>query len=300
MQMTCVYKYVVKSLFVLLAFVCISQVLVGCGGAANTVTANSEPTPTTNQSSITSGPPPTGPTDFVLNNQLNFSRATGTGMVNGTTRQLDASTVENGVIETFKHTLFVRDASDNISVYPDGATSPVAAQVSRNGDGSTLIEYTTSSRTGTTHFRGVLAASQMMATYEADFMGGTTVNHQSFTGGTDSSSAFSTLVHWVSPDQIPASPRNGHYQLTSNGGVALAWTAGSGRTPKYNIYRMILAVDHGFVYLAQTNTNSYTDNSQAAIANARSITGIAYAIYAVGPAGVENPGDVVISVSALG
>lgn len=289
----------------------IGAMLGGCGQSTSSsvsiaAAATATPLPPTPTSISTPTPtplPPTsivslqGPTNFILNNTLTFSQASGTGMVNGATTQISSDTVERSVIATFQHTLFVVDSNNNIIVYTDSSPSPVQASTSKNADGSVSIRYTKSSNAGTTTFDGTLAGNQMKATYTTDFISGTTVNGQTFSGGSTSTSTFTTQVKWVSASQIPSAPTNGRYQLTSNGGVSLTW---SGNAPGYNIYRFVLTDSRGFQFLAKTSSNSYLDESQTTINNAQTITGISYDIYAVGPTGIENPSGITLSVSSLG
>lgn len=242
--------------------------------------------------------PHDGTTYFLLNNSLNFSSASGTGNDNGATIQLDQNTVENGVISYFQHALFFVDGSGNVTVYTSG-NSPTAVQTSVNSDNSVNMQYSQSSNSYTDSFNGTLAGDQMTATYDQQTFGGTTVGGQQYTGGTDISATFTTTVNWVSADQIPGAPSGGQYQLSSDGGVILSWGAASGNVAGYNIYRMIFTVDNQPQLIATTTDVSYTDESPEAIQNAQTITGMMYEVYAVGPTGIENPADVLYSVSSL-
>jgi hypothetical protein len=221
--------------------------------------------------------------------------------VNGATTQLSQQTIEQGVKNEMQRTLFVVDGNNTIRVYPDGASSPVQAQVSQNADGSTNIRYSRSTQSGTSSFDGTLTGNQMNATYSWNFLGGTTVNGQTFSGGNNATSTFTTQVHWVSTDQIPSAPTSVRYQLTSDGGVMLTWIAGSsgGAVKGYDIYRFVLTDSRGFVFVASTSATSYIDEASVARSNAQTITGLAYAVYSVGTTGVENPTDAVVSVSSL-
>jgi hypothetical protein len=242
-----------------------------------------------------------GPTNFLLSNTLNFSSASGQGIVNGATLQLSQQVIEQGVTTEMQRTLFVVNSSNNILVYPNGASSPLQAQVSQNADGSTSIRYTHSSQSGTSTFNGTLTGNQMNATYSWEFLSGTTVGGQTFSGGNNATSTFATPVRWVASNEIPSPPTSARYQLTSDGGVALTWIPGnSGGTVKYNIYRFVLTDSRGFLLIASTSGTSYTDESTVAKSNAQTITGLAYAIYAVGTTGVENPTDSEVAVSSLG
>lgn len=305
-----------QTIITIFANILIAAILSGCGqstsnhtsssGSVAVATATATPTPPTATSTPTPLPPtptPTpivslqGPTNFILHNTLIFSQASGTGMVNGATTQLSSDTVERGVISTFQHTLFVVDSSNNITVYTNSAPSPVQARTSKNADGSVNIGYTHSSNAGTTTFDGVLTGSQMKATYTTDFIGGTTVNGQTFSGGSTSTSTFTTQVQRLSADQIPSAPTNGRYQFTSDGGVSLTW---SGNASGYDIYRFVLTDSRGFQFLTKTSSTSYVDESQTTRNNAQTVTGISYAIYAVGSTGIENPSCITLSVSSLG
>jgi hypothetical protein len=273
-------------------------------GAAASPTAVATPT----MLSPTPVPTPTptanvalqGPTNFVLNKTLTFSQAAGNGIVNGVTTPLSSDVVRRGVISTFQRTLFVVDSNNHISVYTDGSTKPLAAQSSTGADGSSSISYTHTLSTGSTTFNGTLRGNQMAATYTTDSMSGTTVDGQNFSGGTNTTSTFTTQVQWVSTDQIPAVPVNGHYQLTSDGGVALTWSPGTagGAVTGYDVYRFVLTDPQGMQFLTKTTSPAYTDESQVARSNAQTITGMAYMIYAVGTSGIENPGCVTIPVAS--
>lgn len=246
---------------------------------------------------------------FILNNTLNFTNASGTGATayqNNTTgdgssasTQLDQQTIKDGVIANLQHTLFAQDGQGNVTVYmPDNAS--VAAQVSQNSDGSTNIQFTESTSTITVNFNGTLASDQMTATYSEQTMAGTTVDNQDFMGGVDISASFTTTVNWVTPDQIPSGPSNVQYQLTSDGGVSLAWSPSqSSNVASYDIYRYVLGVDAQPQFIANVTTTSYADESPKAIQNAQTIAGISYLVYAVGPSGVESASFTTVNVSSL-
>ncbi len=80
-----------------------------------------------------------------------------------------------------------------------------------------------------------------------------------------------------------------------NGGVALSWSAGQ-HASRYDVYREVTNVDQQFQLVATVTGTTYTDASATAIKYAHA-EGITYAIFAVGPTGVENPSDTVVSVS---
>ncbi len=245
----------------------------------------------------------TGPTNFIINNALNFSNASGTGFANGVTHQLSAAVVERSVTSDMRHTLFKVDSSTHVMIYTNYAP-PMQAQVGQNADEGTTIQYMRSAKSGTTSFHATLAGNQMTTTYERSSITNATVNGQTFSGGSTSTATFTTQVSWVTDDQIPASPTNGKYQLTRIGGVALSWTPGTsgGAVKQYNVYRLVLTDPQGFQFLTSVSptATSYTDTSAVAMNNAQTIAGMVYAIYAVGSSGVENPVDTEISISSLG
>lgn len=271
-------------------------------------TATPSPTATPEPPTPTPLPTPTpvvglqGPTNFLMNNTLNFSSASGQGMVNGATVPLSQQAIEQNVSSEMRRTLFVVDSNNAILVYPDGASSPLQAQVSQNADGSTSIRYTRSFQSGTSSFSGVLTGNQMSATYSWERLSGTTVDGQTFSGGNNATSTFTTQVNWIANNEIPSPPTSARYQLTGDGGVVLTWLPGNsgGTVKEYDIYRFVLTDSRGFLLIASTSSTSYTDESSVARSNAQTITGLAYAIYAVGTTGVENPTDTQVSISSLG
>lgn len=246
---------------------------------------------------------------FILNNTLNFTNTSGTGSTayqnnntgDGSTAssQLDQQTIEDGVTANLQHTLFAQDGQGNITVYtPDN--SSVAAQVSQNSDGSTGIQFTESTSNVTVNFNGTLSSDQMTATYSEQTMGGTTVDNQNFMGGVNISADFTTTVNWVTADQIPDGPSNVQYQMTSDGGVSLVWTASdSSNVAGYDIYRYVLGVDAQPQFLTNVTSTSYTDESSVATQYAQSIAGIEYIVYAVGPSGAESSSYTSVNVSSL-
>jgi hypothetical protein len=164
------------------------------------------PTATTSTTTVTTLQ---GPTDIMLNQTLQFSRASGTGEANGATIQLSTATIEQNVTSTFQHTLFIVDSNDNITVYPNGSSTPIQAQSEQTTSGSTHITYTYITKTGSSTFNGNLTGNQMAATYASEFIGGAVVNGQTFSGGNTSSSTFTTQVQWISSDQKILSPPSG-------------------------------------------------------------------------------------------
>lgn len=271
--------------------------------AATTPTSPPAPAPTETIAlvSTTAGTPLTGPINFIANKTLNFSSASGTSIVNGATTQLSETQVEDGVTDVMHHVLFEVNSNTNIKVYTPTPPSPTQAQVGQNADGSTSIRYTHTTKSGITTFNGKLLGDQLSGTYASSSMSATRVNNQDFSGGNNSTATFTTPVTWITSEQLAAPPTNGRYQITPDGGVALTWTPGaaSALVKQYNIYRFVLTDPNGFQFLASTQGTSYTDSSTIARNNAQTITGMAYAIYAVGSSGVENPTDTTISVSSL-
>ena len=313
-------------LFVVLLFIALllAQALVGCGSVSQ-AQAGAEPgTPpvSSHQATQTPGlqvtqkpttvptqgpsaqttPQPTispaglhGPTNFLLNTPFHFSSANGvTTDTSGATTPLDATNIKSEITQELQHVLFVIDSSDNVKVYSRGE-SPVAAQVSSNPDGSTALNYTqtANSDAGTVSilFSGVLSNKQITINYEQQYTPSALINAQA----SDVVVTFTAPVQWVAPKEIPAAPSNGTYQTTKQGGVALAWSTGQ-NAAAYNVYRQISDQNQQFQLLATVKGSSYIDNSTAAIQNIHATKGITYAIFSVGPTGVENPGGMVISL----
>lgn len=298
----------------------LAQGLAGCGTTSQAATPSGTPTAIASQTVQTPGaqvtntvPPaatrqpttptaqPTssslvlhGPTNFLLKTPFAFTTVHGlTTDDSGATTPLNATTVKSQVTEELRHLLFVVDSSDNIKVYSQG-TSPVSAQLGFNPDGSASVSYTQTadSEAGsiTILFSGVLSSKQMVVRYEQQYTPSMLINAQS----SDVEVAFTAPVQWVAPDEIPAAPSNGAYQVTSQGGVALSWSAGQNAVA-YDIYRLISDQNQQFQLLATVKGTSYTDNSSTTIKNLHSTKGITYAIFSVGSTGVENPGGIVIS-----
>lgn len=238
-----------------------------------------------------------GPTNFLLTIPLNFASASGATMDNsGAITPLDAKTIKTQMTAELKRLLFVVDSGDGIKVYSPG-TSPITARVTQNADGSIAIDYqqTVDSEAGsvTITFDGVLLKDQITVTYHQQYSPSILIN----ANASDVTVALTTAVRWVAANQIPAAPGNGRYQLTSSGGVALAWSAGQNATA-YNVYRLISDRDQQFQLLATIKDTTYTDNSSEAIQYVNSPKGVTYAIFSVGPSNVENPGGMVVPVSA--
>ena len=236
-----------------------------------------------------------GPANFLLNNTLNFSSASGTTTDNsGSTTQLDAKTVEAGITNEFKHILFVANSDDVVKVYVPGAPAATSTEVSQRSDGSTGIDYAQQEGNVTTTFGSALYKDQIIVQYEQKYSGQATSDDPLASTGSDATVEFTTTVHWVAPKEIPTSPGDGTFQVASDGSVHLSWSAGQNATG-YDIYRLIPGVDQQYQLLATVQNTSYSDTSSGAVKNVKTATGIAYAVFAVGATGVENPSDVVIN-----
>ena len=289
-----------------MAFV-LFQLVTGCGttpqNVALTVTPTAPPSQPTQVPATEPASPTTtvqtpglqGPTNFLLATPFDFSHVNGATMDDsGATTALDANTVKTEITGEMDRLLFVVDSSDNMKVYSPGS-SPVAAQLALQPDGSTAINYTqtvtSDAGTITIVFSGMLTKGQISATYEQQYEPSMLIN----ASASDVEVSFTTRVKWVAPNQIPAAPGNGQSQFTSSGGVALSWSAGQNAVA-YDVYRLISDQDQQFHLLATVKGTSYTDNSAQAIQNMHSTKGVTYAVFSVGPTGVENPGGIVISV----
>jgi hypothetical protein len=315
-------------LFFVLLFITLllAQGLVGCGSASQAQASSVDKTPTaaTHQASPTSGSPvastptatptqgsstqttPTpqatvaapvlhGATNFLLNAPFAFSSANGaTTDDSGASTPLDAATVKTEVTQELKHLLFVVDDSDNIKVYSQGE-KPVSVQVAYNPDGSATLNYTQTadSEAGSISilFSALLSAKKIEVSYEQQYTPSLMINAQASLIEVD----FTAQVKWVAPDDIPAAPGNGAYQLTSQGGVALSWSAGQNAVA-YDVYRLVADQNQQFQLLATIKGTTYSDNSSETIQNIHATKGITYAIFSVGPTGVENPGGIIISL----
>lgn len=252
----------------------------------------STPTPTVQPSALH------GPANFLLNTPLQFSDVSGTSTDGGgNTTQLDTPTIETGINEEFKHLLFVIDKSNAVKVSIPGSTTPIAAQITQHTDGSTTIDYsqTSNSEAGSFSltFEGSLLNDQMLAIYEQQY----SPLVISSVPASDVKVAFTAQVRWVSTSEIPAPPENGTYHFTSNGEIVLSWSAGQ-NAATYDVYRLIPTQDQQFQWVSTVQDTSYYDTTPAAIQNAHTTQGVAYAIFSLGATGVENPASIVISVSA--
>jgi hypothetical protein len=236
-----------------------------------------------------------GPTNFLLNVPFAFSSVNGvTTDDSGTTTPLNATNIKTEVTQELRHLLFVVDSNDNIKVYSQGS-SPVSAQLTFNADGSANISYTqtANSEAGsvTILFSAALSTKQIGVDYEQQYTPSIVINAQA----SDIQVAFTAPVKWVAPNEIPAAPSNGASQTTSQGGIALSWSAGQNAVA-YDVYRLISDQNQQFQLLATVKGTSYSDNSSDTIKNIHATKGTTYAIFSVGPTGVENPGGIIISV----
>jgi hypothetical protein len=275
-------------------------IIVGCGTAPqNTSVATVVPTTPTKQPS----PAPTiqsilqGKSNFVLDTPFNFSNANGTTTDdNGVSTPIAQNTVESGVTSELRHLLFVVTNGSAIQIYSQGSTKPIKARVTQRTDGSVDIGYTQASNTavGSTNisFDGTMFNDQIFVLYQQSY------SPTIVSSGVQSSVtvAFSAKVQWVTPSQIPAVPANGRFQFRPTRAVALAWDAGKNAVA-YDVYRLIPSQDQSFAFVATVKDTTYIDASAAAWQNAHTSTGITYAIFAVGPTGVENPAGLPIPVA---
>ncbi len=238
-----------------------------------------------------------GPTNFLLNAPFTFTDSNGaTTDNNGNVIPLDAPTIQKEVTQELQYLLFVVDTSNNIKVYGRG-TSPVSARLTLNTDSSVTISYTQTvdSEAGTISiiFNAHLSSKQIAVNYEQEYTPSMLINAQA----SDIDVTFTTHLEWVAPDQIPAAPDNGAYRLTAQGGVALKWTGGQ-HAVAYDVYRLVSDQNQQFQLLATVKDTTYIDNSNTSIQNIHATKGITYAIFSVGPTGVENPGGIVLSIAA--
>lgn len=243
----------------------------------------------------TSTPVLHGSANFLLATPFNFVSVNGaTTDNNGVNTPLAASSIKTEIIQELKHLLFVVDNNDNIKVYSQGA-KPISAQVVFNSDGSASISYTQTadSEAGSVSilFSGLLSTKQIEVSYEQQYTPSILINAQA----SDIAVAFAAPVKWVAPNEIPAAPSNGTTQLTSQGGVVLAWSAGQNAVA-YDVYRLISDQSQQFQLLATVKGTSYSDSSSETLKNIHSHKGITYAIFSVGSTGVENPGGIILSV----
>lgn len=286
-------------------------VIAGCSStdpsAANSSSATPSLSPTASSTHVVYGPvaaTPTlspaalhGPTNFQLITPLKFSSAQGVTIDNdGQTTSLDPSNLKTQVTTELKHLLFVVDKENEVTVYAPGADGPIEAKVSQRSDGSTAIDYTqvANSEAGTITivFDAAIAHDNIIVRYEQLYEPSIMANADK----SDVTVAFTTKVKWVATNQIPTAPGNGKFEFTG-GGIILSWTPGK-NAQAYNVYRQIADLDQQFKQIATVKTTSYTDTAQVTMDNVRSQKGVRYAIFAVGPTGVENPGGMVIVITA--
>lgn len=289
-----------------LSFVMIWLLLLvtGCDTASSAPAPTETPAVTSTQQGPASKPafPPLrplglqGPANFLLRTPLDFANVSGsTTDGNGTATPLDTNAIESGINNEFQHLLFMIDSTGGVKVYSPGATTPTTAHITQNNDGSTALAYTqtTNSEAGSFSitFDGVFLKDRISVLYEQSY----SPLLISSVSASDVNAAFTASVRWVSASEIPAVPANGTYRITSSG-IALSWGAAS-NAAAYDVYRLIPSRDQQFQFLATVKNPLYNDTSSQAIQNAHATPGISYAIFSVGPTGVENPGDLVISLS---
>lgn len=279
------------------------SLIAGCGSSPQPRAVSRPPTATplrqTPSLALPQLRPPVlhGATNFLLRTPLAFSRISGSSTDgNGTTTQIDTSSIQTGVNDEFVHQLFMVDDTNTVRVYPPGTTTPTVAQVTQHTDGSAELTYTQTSNSEagsfSLFFDGLLTKDSLNALYEQRF----SPLLISSAPASDVTVTFTAPVRWISSDEIPAAPASGVYHLTGNGSIALSWEGGQGAVA-YDVYRLISTRDQQFRPLVTVKGLAYTDNSSQAIQQAHARPGIAYAIFSVGPTGVENPGDLIISVS---
>jgi hypothetical protein len=288
------------------------QIVVACGAAPPSATVYgprvathapvvSSPTATATATAVpTSNPSPLalhGPTNFLLSNAFSFALAKGTTTDStGANSDIDAGTVQTGVTTEFKHVLFVVDSHNTIKVYSPGASAPVSTQVYQHDDGSVVIQYTQVVSSVTTTFNSTLSGSQITVIYQQTYAGQASTTDPVANAGSTIAATFTTQVQWVAPDQIPTAPENGKYQLTSDGGATIAWSAGQ-NAHGYDVYRLIANVDQQYQLITTVTTTSYSDESASAKQYDHVSPGIGYAVFSIGSTGVENPSDVTITVN---
>lgn len=234
------------------------------------------------------------PGNFVLVLPLQFTLARGVIISDSNVTPLDEQTVRNEITEELRHLLFVVDSNSTMKVYSPGV-SPVSAHLGVAANGGVQITYSQSvdSQAGTVSiaFEGTLLKEQLTVHYEQYYNPSAFIN----ANASDVVVTFVTRIRWITPTEIPAAPRNGSYHLDPNGAIVLTWQVGQ-HAVTYEVYRQISDVDQQFHLLATVKGTSYTDSSALARQNLHSMKGIAYAIFSVGPTGVENPGAIVVTI----
>lgn len=292
---------ILYGLALLLSGLFLLQMLAGCADSSSTPTKQAASQ--TQQHAQTYGPialTPTlapsalhGPTNFLLSTPLNFSAVSGTTMdTAGKTTALDAKTIKTGITAELQRLLFVVGKNDTVDVYLPGTTTPINAQVTQRPDGSTAISYTHKVTSITILFAAALYKDQIIVKYEQQYSPLITENADA----SDVIVSFTTHVRWIATDQIPAAPDNGQYQISQNGEVNLSWDAGHNAVA-YHVYRMFPDQDQQFQLLGTVKNTSYNDK-HAQLTQKLTTMGVAYAIFSVGPTGIENPTDAVISIGA--
>lgn len=275
------------------------QTLAGC---ADSSPPAKQATSSTQQKSIYGPVVPTpslapsalhGPTNFLLRTPLNFSTVNGIATADtGANTPIAAKTIKTGVTAELQRLLFVVSKNDTVNVYQPGTAASIKAQVSQRPDGSTAIDYTHTASSVIITFAAALYKDQIIVKYEQQYTPLITEN----ASATDVQVTFTTHVQWVAADQIPTAPNNGQYQVTKNGAINLTWDAGRNAVA-YHIYRILPAQDQQFQLLGTVKNTTYNDKTAQSPKKLLTM-GIAYAIFSVGPTGIENPTDTVISLAA--
>jgi hypothetical protein len=237
-----------------------------------------------------------GPTNFVLRTPFTFSDASGTTRDgSGTSTALTENTVKTEISKELEHLLFVVTSDNTVTIYSPDTGEPIKATVTQRSDGSTALDYTQSANSTSGSlaitFNSAIFKDQIIANYRQQYSPVIT------SGGSasDVTVSFTTHIQWVSTEQIPTAPKNGTYQLTDTS-IALSWQAGKNAS-KYDIYRIIPGQDQQFQFLDTIKETTYRDINMEAVKQAQTKAGIAYAIFSVGPTGVENPGYMAIAVT---
>jgi hypothetical protein len=262
------------------------------GAVASTATAGSE---------ATAPPAPAWdgadlhvPGNFVLVLPLQFTLARGVVISDSDVTPLDDGTIRAEITEELRHLLFVIDSNSNMKVYSPGV-SPVSAHLGRAANGGVQITYSQNvdSQAGTVSitFEGTLLKEQFTVHYEQYYNPSAFIN----ANASDVVVTFNARIRWIAASEIPAAPRNGSYHFGADGAIVLTWQTGQ-HAVAYEVYRQISDVDQQFQLLATVKGTSYTDSSSLARQNLHSMKGITYAIFSVGPTGVENPGAIVVAI----
>ena len=292
-------RHILHGFALLLTAIFFLQTLVGCtdsSSPAKQTTSQEQhtqtygpvaPTPTLAPSALH------GPTNFQLITPLNFSSANGTSTDDsGNNTPIAAKTIKTGVTAELQHLLFVVGKDNTVNVYLQGDSTPIKAQVTQRPDGSTAISYTHQITSITINFAAAMYKDQIIVNYEQQYTPLITEN----ASATDITVSFTTHLRWIAADQIPAAPDNGQYQITQNGEVNLSWDPGHNAVA-YHVYRIFPDQNQEFQLLGTVKNTTYNDK-KAQVSQKLSKMGIAYAIFSVGPNGIENPVDAVISIAA--